>query len=147
MQTIVLYRAFNNGRKKAWISICVDLQCQFFHRSLWNLTNKEVQKKAVRAISLHGDADSLPLCDPSLRLMFYKMPIKHVNQLSSCTNATFFFYFQQPANKGTLICDDFSCFKCFEMRFWPNYQVVTTFDYLRKCSINCDGNVRQATMQ
>ena len=84
-------------------------------------------------ISLLGDADSLPLCDPSLRLRFYKMPIKHVNQLFLYTNAAFFFYFQQLENKGTLIFDDFSCFKYFEMQLWLNHKVVTTFDYLRKC--------------
>ena len=52
-----------------------------------------MRKKAVGArISLLGDADSLPLCDPFLLLRFYKVPIKHVNQLFLYMNVTFFLF-------------------------------------------------------
>ena len=130
--TRALHRTFNNGRNKDWISICDNVQSTFIHRSLPNM---EVQEKEV--------ADSLPLRDLSLRLRFIKLPSKHVNQLPLYMNTAFFFHFPQLASKGTMIFDDFFLFQMF----WNWIMaILTTFDYLRKCSTSYDGNVRQATM-
>ena len=61
------------------------------------------------------------------------MPIiERVNQLSLFANATFFFYFQQVANKAAITCDDFSCFISFEMQLLLNYKVVYNYGLLAK---------------